>query len=80
VRQGDWYDGTVQAVTALAPDTFPDSKWDCLEVAWDDENGEAKGEVSRVCPWESREFIHAAAAPDDTSPYAVDKEGTLEYI
>ncbi|ELR15499.1 Bromodomain containing protein [Acanthamoeba castellanii str. Neff] len=75
VRQAAWYSGTVLSVSPLSPDTFPDSKWDCLEVAWDDEPGEPAGTggVTRVSPWESKEY-HFDSAGSATSP-PVDREG-----
>ncbi len=75
MRQAAWYSGTVLSVSPLSPDTFPDSKWDCLEVAWDDEPGEPAGTggVTRVSPWESKEY-HFDSAGSAASP-PVDREG-----
>jgi len=44
----------VKSVSPVAPVAFPDSKWNCLEVLWED------GTISRVSPWESRQFMHAS--------------------
>jgi len=74
VREGNWYGGTVVSVSPQSPETFPTSKWECLEVAWDADK--SKSEISRVCPWESREYIYPPPQYGSSVPTDECHEGT----